>query len=82
MPTNHNEKAVTTDMQSADFAMTFDEIGQVLGCPRGTAWTIYHRALRKLRRSYPGILSELRDAAMELDFHRTASLFSGDDHAD
>jgi DNA-directed RNA polymerase sigma subunit (sigma70/sigma32) len=50
--------------------MTHAEIGTVLGLSRGAVWTIYHRALRKLRKSHPGILGLLREAAYELDSHR------------
>jgi hypothetical protein len=50
--------------------MTFTEIGSVLGIKRGVAWTIYQRALRKLRKRHPGILGLLREAAHELDSHR------------
>lgn len=31
-------------------AMTFDEIGRVLGITRGGAWMLYKSAMRKLRR--------------------------------
>lgn len=66
-----NEKALVNESSAQDFAMTFDEIGQILQLRRGTVWTIYQRALRKLRRNYPGILSELREAAMELNQNRS-----------
>lgn len=69
---HHHERALANEQGSGDFAMTFAEIAKVEGMKRGTAWTIYQRGLRKLRRQYPGILGMLREAAAELDSNREA----------
>lgn len=48
------------------FAMTLDEIASSMGVTRERVYQIERRALRKLRRRYPSILSLLAATADEL----------------
>jgi hypothetical protein len=79
MPRHPNEKALTNESDmAASYAMTLEEIGARLGLNRQTVWTIYQRALRKLRRKSPRTLSHLRGLASELDSNRRESLYPGE----
>lgn len=70
MPTGHKERAVDAGLQVHHFAMTFEEIGRVIGANKQTVWAIYQRGLRKRRRKNPRILQQLRDCAHELQANR------------
>jgi sigma-70-like protein len=46
---------------------TWEEIGREMGVPATTAFSIYKRAMRKLRRRNPGALAQMREMAATLE---------------
>ncbi len=52
-----------------DAAMTFEEIGQIMGITKSAAWMLYSSALRKLRQR-PHTLTLLKALANEMQKNR------------
>jgi DNA-directed RNA polymerase sigma subunit (sigma70/sigma32) len=73
VPKGYNERAMDDGLGIREFARTFDEIGQIIGANKQTVWSIYQRALRKLRKKSPRTLLQLRQMAQQIDRNRRSN---------